>query len=117
MKQRGATLPEILVVVTLVLILLSLVLPGDLPLDLLIGWAVYPYKVVPEMKVEPAAVAVSCISLVLLITVVHRLASWLFWRAAPGVESRKWKFRWTLTGVGLTLFLFAAGIALIATRT
>jgi prepilin-type processing-associated H-X9-DG protein len=86
---------------------------------LLAGWFLFLKETIPQMTIEPAAVAVAGVSLVVLTIVAHRLARWLFSSfhasATPTAMAPRWRFRWTLASVLLVVFTFAAGIALIAT--
>ncbi len=89
------------------------------PLVLLFGWIAYPLVILSRLSVEPCALYVGAGALVLLLAVTHHLMHRLYRAASPaGSEPalpRRWRFRWTLAGVFLTLSALAAGIALVAT--
>ncbi len=117
MKRKDATLFKLTACISVLTLLFVMFLYAgfQLPLVLLFGWVIYPFKVLPKMTAEPAASVVAGASLVLLLVVTHRLACWLPGRKQSGGEPRRWKFRWTLATVFLVLFLFEAGIALLGT--
>ena len=105
--------------VLLVLAFLILALwpfPVELVFYLVLGWIWFLMRTIPQMTIEPAAVAVAGGSLVVLTIVAHGLARWLFrsLHPSPGAEVPRWRFRWTTMSALLVVFTFAAGIAMIA---
>ncbi len=104
-------------VVAFIIIILASALFADpsVPLVFVFGWIMYPKRVLAEMSVEPVALVVAGVALVLLVALVHVSAS-RFRRAVAGVAGLRprWRLRWTLLGVFLVLTLFAAAIALAA---
>ena len=106
-----------LVMLVLAAFFTSLVFPVEFVFYLVLGWLWFLKRTIPQMTIEPAAVAVAGGSLVVLTIVAHGLAEWLFgsFHASPIAERRRWRFRWTMASVLLVVFTFAAGIAMIGT--
>ena len=106
-----------LLVAFFVLVVLSI--DPSMPFVVLFGWIIYPVRTLSQVAVEPVAFAVAGAALVLLIALVHGLASQFRW-AAPVTGAGeagprpRWRFRWTLAGVFLILTTFAAAIAMVA---
>ena len=42
------------------------------------GWITFPIRVLPQMTLEPAAIGVAAVSLLMLVAIAHGLARWLF---------------------------------------
>ncbi len=91
----------------------------ELPVVVLFGWAIYPVLTLPQISVEPVAFAVAGVALILLVGLVHGLASRFHREAIPAGDAASgprplWQFRWTLAGVFFVLTIFAAAIAMVA---
>ena len=91
---------------------------GCLPIKpaawLVFGWLHVLLVTVPRMTVEPAAVAVGVVSLVLLAAIAHGFAGWLYAHAHRNQTPRPaWRLRWTVVIVPIVVLLFATGICLI----
>ena len=97
---------------------------------LAVGWILFPIHTVPKMTWEPTAVVVGATALVLLVGVTHWLAGWLYNHRngsdegdSPSlaetkigtVPARRWRFRWSVSIVGIVVLLFACGICIIVT--
>jgi Protein of unknown function (DUF1559) len=79
------------------------------------GWALYLYRVVPEMSVSWSGIATAIVCLVLLAVGLHRFLRWLY-TARPsvaGTPAREWPRRWTATILGVVVLMFVAGIAAV----
>jgi len=106
--RRGCVLTAVIIGGYLFLELLT----GGLLLTFAFSWLAFVDQVVPRMRVEPVAFAVSGIALGLFLTLVHLLAGWLY-RGLQHTAENQWQFRWTALGTLLTLGLLAAGIAVL----
>jgi len=101
------------VAVFLILFLMLLVLPG-FPWLLeclgyfLIGWASFIRRVLPKIQVNWSGVGLLLPLLALIAGLGHSFCSWL-WRGSGRQEP--WKFRWTTSGIGVIVLMFAAGMA------
>jgi hypothetical protein len=78
----------------------------------LFGWITFPAHTIGSLTIEPAALAVACGALLLMVLVAHGLGRWLYGHFRPAAEP--WRLRWTASGVFLAISLFGAGIATIA---
>ena len=74
-------------------------------------------RTIPQMTIEPVAVAVAGGALVVLALVAHGLARWLFgsFQASPSAEKPRWRLGWTVKSVLLVVFTFVAAVAMIGT--
>ena len=102
----------------LAVIVLALVLPSiEVAATILFGWLAFPFRAVPEMTFEPAALAVGAGCLAWFAVFVHLLSRWLYREKVAKPygypPALRWRFAWSAAIVGLVVFLFVAGIALI----
>jgi hypothetical protein len=72
----------------------------------LIGWAEYMYRVVPQINVDGKTVLAGLIGFGLCVLGVHWFGRW-------ALRSSPWKFGWSIAGVGTLIVAFAAGICMI----
>jgi hypothetical protein len=81
----------------------------------LIGWAFYLYRVVPEIAVSWSGVATAVVCLLLLAVGLHRFLRWLYTAEhQQGAEpARVWPVRWTAAVLGVVVLMFVAGIAAV----
>jgi prepilin-type processing-associated H-X9-DG protein len=80
-------------------------------IELLIGWWGYLGRTLPNVRMNWIAVISATVCITALLVLGHRLARWL-WRETTNDQSR-WRFRWTLAGVAVFVFMFVAGIAAV----
>jgi hypothetical protein len=82
---------------------------------LVAGWAMYLYRVVPELRVSWSGVATAAVCLALLAVRLHRFLRWLYAARPPGTEgpARAWPRRWTAALLGVLVLMFVAGIAAV----
>jgi hypothetical protein len=80
----------------------------DLVGNLVVGWAFYLYRVVPQVRVSWPGVLTGGACLVLLAFGLHRFLRWLHGQRPA---ARPWPARWTGTVLALVVLMFAAGIA------
>lgn len=87
----------------------------EVPFYLVFGWIAFLRDTLPQVAVEPAALAVGGVALVLFTILLHFLARWFYSQSAAGEEPpRKWRLRWSLTVAGIVVFAFSAGIGMVA---
>ena len=108
--RRGFTKIEAAVVV--VPLLLCGVCGGataliEIPARLLFGWVPFLRRAVPRVSVSPTGVATFALLLAASAGLAHRFGRRFF----PKNEGRGWSWRSTAAACGLTVALFAAGVA------
>ncbi|MFH5806273.1 DUF1559 domain-containing protein [Alienimonas sp. DA493] len=109
--RAGFTRTELVVVAGVLLTLLVLCGCGgllELPGRLLFGWVSFLGRTLPRVSVNPAGVATFAVLLAGLAAVVHSLGRW---GLSGGEVGRGWGWRATAAVCGLTVGLFAAGVA------
>lgn len=77
---------------------------------LLIGWAQFLIRVVPQLNMDWRTILAALIVFILLTLGVHWFAQ-AAWKARGSV--RRWKFVWSLTAIVSVIVAFAAGICMI----
>jgi prepilin-type N-terminal cleavage/methylation domain-containing protein len=119
--RPGFTLLELLVVAALVLLFLWIMSGGrGLPEigALLVGWAVYVTETLPRVTVNWPSLLSALFWVALFTAGAHRFCRWLYReagvRASPAGPPRRWRVRWTVTGVLVVMLMFAAGTAAVA---
>jgi hypothetical protein len=114
--KRFLKLAGIIVVALMFLSCLGLAFPVEVVGLVLFGWIPFLLRTPPRMTVEPTAIAVAGVALLLLIAITHSLARWLFVHFQAGLAlQRPWRLRWSAAIVGMVVLLFASGIRLIVT--
>lgn len=93
--------------VVLGLIVLGVCATAEAPLMLVFGWVLFLARTLPRIAPDWASVVVATGALVLAVVLVHAFGR--AWSAG-----RPWKLRWSLSGVGLVVLLFAAGTAMVS---
>jgi hypothetical protein len=94
------------VVVGLALLVLAKYATVEAPVVLLFGWVMFLVRVLPRAELDRGSVLVGVVAMLLLVVGVQGFGrSWS--------TARSWKWRWSLSGVGLVAVLFAAGTALV----
>jgi hypothetical protein len=119
---------KILGIVVAVLFFLTCLGLGEPFFVILIGWVLFPIHTIPKMTWEPTAFVVAAAALVMLVAVTHWLAGWLYNHRNEIDEGDKssfvetttnvlppprWRFRWSISLVGIVVLLFACGISII----
>ena len=102
--SRRTRFVPIVAVVAVLLLLICIGIPfAEWPFVLLFGWIVFLVRTLPQVTVEPAALGVAAVGLLLSLGLVHYLARWLYCRiaAGPGTTPPVWRFRWSLATVSL----------------
>ncbi len=82
----------------------------EVPAHLLLGWAIYPFRVVGETSPDWPAVGVTVVSLTSFTLGLHAFCRWFY---ATRNSQQPWAWRWTFGLVGIVLLAFLAGIAAI----
>jgi hypothetical protein len=82
------------------------------------GWALFLYRVLPEITVDPAGVLTALVCLILLGGGLHWFMRWLYAkvrqaRPAPEGASPHWRMRWTGMILALVVLAFVAGISAV----
>jgi len=77
---------------------------------LLVGWAQFLLRVVPQLSVDWRTILAALAAFILATLVVHWFARAAL--RARGSE-RRWKFTWSLTSIAIVVVAFAAGICII----
>jgi len=78
------------------------------PFRLLVGWMIYLGKSLPKVSINWGGIALFALCLGLIAGLGHRFCSWL-WRGTGHEEP--WKPRWTISGIGVIVLMFASGMA------
>lgn len=113
------TLARLSVAALLTLVLLGFAfLAGSIalvPLLLVFGWLPFLWRTVPQMTVEPEALAVAGVAVVLLTVLLHFMARWLCNRThrEGDVPVPRWRFRSSVAVVALVLVQFVCGIMFV----
>jgi hypothetical protein len=81
---------------------------------LLLGWWRFAARVLPQQQVSASGVLTALVCLTMLLAGLHGFLSWFTqaWYAGHP-QPVHWRFRWTAYAVGLTVLMFAAGIAFV----
>jgi hypothetical protein len=85
--------------------------PFQIVYYLAVGWALYLYRVVPEIQVSWSGVATAVFCLALLAAGLHRFLCWLYLARAP--EAPPWPFRCTVAILSVVVLMFVSGIAAV----
>jgi hypothetical protein len=100
----------------LLLAFLGMQAPIEAAFFLLVGWALFLGRVLPDLSVSWQGVATACVSLLLFVVGLQ----WFAMRVSTAHRSgevaspdRDWKWRWTLMGTAAVMLSFAAGIAVV----
>ena len=129
-KASGRYTKKRLIALFCIWVVLCLLLPilntfrRQITTNLLFGWFYYLANEMPRVRINRSAVILAACLIVLLVFVGHSVLGWLYreWGAdrfgAKGtldnVCPRKWRFRWTLSSLGIVVLLFVVGIAATA---
>jgi prepilin-type processing-associated H-X9-DG protein len=93
-------------------------LPVDFLLNLTFGWAVFLYRVAPQVTVSWTGVLTAALCLLGLTFGLQQFLRWV--RAAvrrptegDGPPPAPWQFRWTAAILGVVVLMFVAGVAAV----
>jgi hypothetical protein len=91
------------------------IFPLELLYHLVTGWALYLYRVVPEMEISWSGVATAGVCLGILAGGLHRFLRWLYTAERPHAAKPRpvWRTGWTAALLGVVVLMFVAGIAAI----
>jgi hypothetical protein len=103
--MRKLALAVVCGVILILLGCMGLIAPLDILVNLLFGWAVYLYRVVPQVTVSWPGVFTAVVCLVGLAVGLHLFLRWLGSRVGP------WRRRWTAAVLGVVVLMFVAGIS------
>jgi prepilin-type N-terminal cleavage/methylation domain-containing protein len=120
-QRAGFTLTELVVVILIIVVLLALLgfgVPFSALFYLLVGWALFFWRVVPAVRPDGAAVLSGLVCLAALAVGLHLFCRWLYscWgRAGEGEDAPRstWRPRWTATGLGAVVLMFVAGLSAV----
>lgn len=119
-KYRGADVLIVLGVISAIVIILVALFTSLLSVlcvllkVLLTGWAYFLFRKIPSINVSPEAVATGVGALLLLTAGMHLLCRRFFTRHFDEVgTARNWRFRWTISLVGIIILVFTAGISAV----
>jgi len=86
-----------------------------LPVQLAAGWAMFLFRVLPEVSVRPAAVAEAVLVLAALGGGLHLFMRWLWpqLRTQEQGGSQPWPVRWSVSILSLLVLLFMATMATV----
>lgn len=84
----------------------------ELPGTLLLGWVPFLQRVAPEIGVDVGGVITGLVSLAAFTIGLHAFLAWLH-RETRAPTSASWRWRWTLSIVGVIVLMFAAGISAV----
>jgi len=80
------------------------------------GWIGFLQRVVPQIQMRWGIAASSGVCAVILVIGSHLFLRWLYCQTGgegTSPDARRWHWRWTLSGAGLVLLMFSAGIGAI----
>lgn len=102
-------------IVLLLLACVGFVFPIDLLIAVLVGWAFYLYRVVPEVRVDWSGLGMGLVTLALFAAGLHAaLGRWYAHDPTTGdAPGTGWRARWTATILAAVVVLFAAGISVV----
>lgn len=114
--SRGPKVGIWIGVVLLILMILGSVFVGanwapELVIHLVSGWVSHSATVLPKVTVNWSGVGMMVACVALAAAFGHRFAGWL-WQGTGHAEP--WKIRWTMTGLGMLVLMFGAGMAFTA---
>ena len=115
MKRRGCA-AAIAAGLLLLLAFAGLQAPIEAAFFLVIGWALFLGRVLPELTVSWQGVATALVALVLFVVGFQRLATWWVTTAHRSEEytpNFDWKWGWTLIVTAAVVLSFVAGIAVV----
>lgn len=75
------------------------------------GWIGYVGRTVPQVRLNPDALALGIVALIISAALLHTSAAWLWNALNPG---RRWRAKWTLAVLSLIVVTFSAGICAVA---
>ena len=78
---------------------------------LVVGWTTHAGKVLPQVTFNGSGVGMLALSIALAAWIGHRFCRWL-WQGTGHQEP--WRLRWTISGLGVVLLMFGAGMAITA---
>lgn len=129
-KVSGRYIRKRLIALVCIWVVLCLLLPmlntfrQQITTNLLFGWFYYLTNEMPRVRINRSAVVLAACLIALLILGGHGVLGWLYreWGAdrlggkdtLDNVSPRKWRFRWTLSSLGIVVLLFIVGIAATA---
>jgi hypothetical protein len=104
-----------IVVVPILVFALSCIVFGDVYLTLVIGWAFFLAKVVPALHINVEGLLIALVCILGLVGGLQSFMNWLVRRrpGPAGAQTGRWRFRWTLSILGLVMMMFVAGISAV----
>jgi prepilin-type N-terminal cleavage/methylation domain-containing protein len=115
--RRAFTLTELLVVIFLIVVLLFCLCGFAGPVGrVLLGWAFFLVRVIPEVRPRSSLLLTAGVSLAGALVGVHLFARWLVGSLPPRPPEalpRRWSFVSTLALVGVVVLAFTAGIGAV----
>lgn len=75
------------------------------------GWIGYVGRTFPQVRINPDAVALGIVALIISAALLHTSAAWLWNALNPG---RRWRTKWTAAILALIVVTFSAGICAVA---
>ncbi len=104
--------PISIIVIVLLLVLFVGILGSawmlEVPAYLLLGWVIYPFRIVPMVRVNVAAVGVFVIALPIATWMLHRFCAWL-WTGSG--QASTWRWKWSIAGMAGVMLMFVIGVA------
>lgn len=114
---RGCLIALVALSSLIVLVCGGLWLPLQAIYHLAIGWVLYLIEVLPEVQLNPSAIASAAAGLMVLAVGIHcvlyRLRKSRTIRTSHTKSARAWATRWTVNLLALFLFLFIAGTSAV----
>jgi hypothetical protein len=110
------TVALIVLVGSVVLGCLGFLVPLDIGAQLVVGWALFLWRVVPQLTINGGGVLTAVVCLAALAAGLHGFLRWFFRQIqGPGGEGGgpRWHCRWTASLLGMVVLLFVAGIAAV----
>jgi len=80
------------------------------------GWIGFLWRVVPQVQMRWDNAASAALCVMALVIGSHLFLRWLYNQTSgdgTSPDARRWPWRWTLSGAGLVLLMFSAGIGAI----
>jgi prepilin-type processing-associated H-X9-DG protein len=102
-------------VATALLIITVFPLPGDVLINLVLGWVFFIVRIATEVHPGWAGIATALICLIGFTAGLHAFLRWLSRErgAVYGSTSAPWKWQWTRSAVAVIVLMFVAGLSTV----
>jgi len=103
---------EIIAIVVLILMLLMIGLEFvEILIWLIFGWIFFISDVFPHVTFNGGALGVGVLTVLILAVGVHLFMAWFYENYGTGEAKRRWRLRWSLSGLSIFIVMFVTSIA------